>query len=39
LISQLEDFDLAEDSLQDALVNALQCWEIDGIPRNPDATC
>jgi RNA polymerase sigma-70 factor (ECF subfamily) len=37
LISQFEDFDLAEDSLQDALVNALERWEIDGVPRNPGA--
>jgi RNA polymerase sigma-70 factor (ECF subfamily) len=37
LISQLGDFTLAEDALQDALVNALERWEIDGIPRNPGA--
>src|SRR5512145_635192 len=37
LISQLGDFDLAEDALQDALVNALERWEIDGVPRNPGA--
>src|SRR5512135_2391725 len=37
LISQLEDFTLAEDALQDALVNALERWEIDGVPRNPGA--
>lgn len=37
LISWLEDFELAEDALQDALVNALERWEIDGIPRNPGA--
>ena len=37
LISQLEDFNLAEDALQDALVNALERWEIDGIPVNPGA--
>jgi RNA polymerase sigma-70 factor (ECF subfamily) len=35
LISQLGDFMLAEDALQDALVNALERWEIDGVPRNP----
>src|SRR5687768_997616 len=35
LISQFEDFDLAEDALHDALVNALERWEIDGVPRNP----
>src|SRR5215211_2833091 len=37
LISQLEDFELAEDALQDALVNALERWEIEGVPRNPGA--
>jgi RNA polymerase sigma-70 factor, ECF subfamily len=37
LISRLGDFELAEDALQDALVNALERWEIDGIPRNPGA--
>jgi RNA polymerase sigma-70 factor (ECF subfamily) len=36
LISQLGDFALAEDALQDALVNALERWEGDG-PRNPGA--
>jgi RNA polymerase sigma-70 factor (ECF subfamily) len=37
LISQLGDFELAEDALQDALINALERWEIDGVPRNPGA--
>ncbi len=37
LISQFEDFELAEDALQDALVNALERWEIDGVPHNPGA--
>jgi RNA polymerase sigma-70 factor (ECF subfamily) len=37
LISQLGDFTLAEDALQDALVNALERWAIDGVPRNPGA--
>ena len=37
LINQLEDFELAEDALQDALVNALERWEVDGVPRNPGA--
>lgn len=37
LISQVGDFTLAEDALQDALVNALERWERDGIPRNPGA--
>jgi len=37
LISQLGDFMLAEDALQDALVNALESWEANGIPSNPGA--
>ncbi len=37
LISRLGDFELAEDALQDALVNALERWERDGVPRNPAA--
>jgi RNA polymerase sigma-70 factor (ECF subfamily) len=37
LISHLGDFTLAEDALQDALVDALERWEIDGVPRNPGA--
>src|SRR5258708_9047174 len=37
LISQLGDFTLAEDALQDSLINALERWEIDGVPRNPGA--
>jgi RNA polymerase sigma-70 factor (ECF subfamily) len=37
LISQLGDFELAEDALQDALVNALESWKVDGVPRNPGA--
>jgi RNA polymerase sigma-70 factor (ECF subfamily) len=37
LISRLGDFELSEDALQDALVNALERWQIDGIPRNPGA--
>src|SRR5512142_1039765 len=37
LISQLGDFPLAEDALQDALVVALERWKTDGVPRNPGA--
>jgi RNA polymerase sigma-70 factor, ECF subfamily len=37
LIGQLRDFELAEDALQDALVNALERWAIKGVPRNPGA--
>src|SRR5258706_16390917 len=37
LISQLGDFMLAEDGLQEALVNALERWDKEGIPRNPGA--
>lgn len=34
LISQLRDFDLAEEALQDALSEALVAWRRDGVPRN-----
>ncbi len=37
LISQLDDFALAEDALQDALVEALEQWKASGVPRNPGA--
>ncbi len=37
LISQFGDFTLAEDALQDALVEALTRWPMDGVPRNPGA--
>jgi RNA polymerase sigma-70 factor (ECF subfamily) len=37
LIARLGDFTLAEDALQDALVEALQHWEANGVPRNPGA--
>lgn len=37
LISQLGDFELAEDALQDALVVALQRWDAEGVPRVPGA--
>ena len=37
LISLFGNFTLAEDALQDALVNALERWEIDGVPRSPGA--
>ena len=37
LISQLGDFEMAEDALQDALVVALERWEREGMPRNPGA--
>lgn len=37
LISQLGDFALAEDALQDALVNALESWPKGGVPNNPGA--
>jgi RNA polymerase sigma-70 factor (ECF subfamily) len=37
LISQLGDFTLAEDALQDALVNALESWPKSGVPCNPGA--
>ena len=37
LIARLGDFTLAEDALQDALIEALERWETDGVPRNPGA--
>lgn len=37
LISQFGDFRLAEDALQDALVEALTRWPIGGVPRNSGA--
>src|SRR4026208_2404547 len=37
VIGGLGDFELAEDALQDALVNALERWQMDGVPRNPGA--
>jgi RNA polymerase sigma-70 factor (ECF subfamily) len=37
LISQLGDFALAEDALQDALLIALEQWEATNPPRNPGA--
>jgi len=37
LIHYFEDFDLAEDSLQDAVEKALIRWPSDGIPDRPDA--
>ncbi len=37
LIATVHDFTLAEDSLQDACIAALQQWPTDGIPRNPAA--
>ena len=35
LLDQLGAFPLAEDALQDALVAALERWEIDGVPAAP----
>ena len=37
LISYLNDFDLAEDVFQEAMVIALETWPRDGLPRNPGA--
>jgi RNA polymerase sigma-70 factor, ECF subfamily len=37
LISYLNDFDLAEDAFQDALIVALEKWPRDGLPQNPGA--
>jgi predicted RNA polymerase sigma factor len=37
LIRRFRDFDLAEESTQDALVMALETWPRDGLPRRPGA--
>lgn len=37
LIRELGDFDLAEDSLQEALLRAVKSWAVDGIPDVPAA--
>ena len=37
LIIYLNDFDLAEDAFQDAMIIALEKWPRDGIPGNPGA--
>lgn len=37
LIRELRDFDLAEDSLQEALLRAVKSWPVDGIPESPAA--
>ena len=37
LISQFGDFALAEDALQDALIEAIKRWSADGVPHNPGA--
>jgi len=37
LVSSIGDYALAEDSLQDAVVEALGRWSDTGLPRNPDA--
>ena len=37
LIRQVRDFDLAEDALQDTIVDALRTWPENGIPNRPGA--
>jgi RNA polymerase sigma-70 factor (ECF subfamily) len=37
LISYLGDLELAQDALQDALIAALECWPLRGLPLNPGA--
>ena len=37
LISYLNDFDLAEDVFQEAMIVALEKWPQEGLPRNPGA--
>jgi RNA polymerase sigma-70 factor (ECF subfamily) len=37
LIRRFDNFDLAEDAMQDALITALDRWPSDGVPENPGA--
>jgi len=37
LVSHIRDFELVEDCVQDAFVQALERWETDGVPNNPAA--
>lgn len=37
LVARIGDYALAEDSLQDAVVSALEVWPDKGVPRSPDA--
>ncbi|MGH1343602.1 MAG: RNA polymerase sigma factor [Nannocystales bacterium] len=37
LVASLGDFDLAEEALQDAFMQALQRWPVSGIPERPGA--
>jgi RNA polymerase sigma-70 factor, ECF subfamily len=37
VIAAVRDFPLAEDALQDAVVEALRRWPLEGVPRNPPA--
>ena len=37
LVSSIGDYALAEDSLQDAVIKALEVWPTKGAPRHPDA--
>jgi RNA polymerase sigma-70 factor (ECF subfamily) len=37
LVRRLGDFDLAEESVQEAVVEALEHWPAEGIPERPDA--
>src|SRR5215831_16685373 len=37
LIATLDDFELAQDALQDALIVALERWPKEGLPNNPGA--
>ncbi|MDQ6772729.1 MAG: RNA polymerase sigma factor [Candidatus Dormibacteraeota bacterium] len=37
LVRRLDDFDLAEELVQDAIVEALEHWPVTGVPANPGA--
>src|SRR6516162_1570337 len=37
VIATVRDFPLAEDALQDAVLEALRCWPVEGVPQSPPA--
>lgn len=37
LYRRIGDFDIAEESVQDAVIAALRTWRVDGVPPNPGA--
>ena len=37
LIRKLDDFDLAEEAMQEAMASALETWPVEGLPEHPGA--